>query len=190
MALSSEEIEQIAKATANEVVAALEELDEAVTSRDLLVGMVVGEGAIPVHGREHRKEVCYGCRIDPSKPLEAGNVMATTKDAIGILSAQEVRDLCSEIIETPDGRCNRARGIREAAKACKEKYPNDPAAYFGCFIPKFRATTEVLPSEKGRRCARCGKTKGVKYRAGTGLWLCDECFTLWPQPSESPESHH
>ena len=36
-----------------------------------------------------------------------------------------------------------------------------------------------------RRCARCGKYKpDVKYRSGTGLWLCDECFRLWA-PSSS-----
>jgi hypothetical protein len=138
MTLSNDEIRQIAKATADEVVAALEELDEAVASRDLLVGMVVGEGAIPVHGREHRKAVCHGCRIDPSKPLEAGNVMATTTDAIGVLSQQEVRAWCSEIVESPDGRCGRAMAIRKAAEECKAAHPGDSEAYFSCFIPRFR----------------------------------------------------
>jgi len=139
MPLSNEEIREIAQATAKEVLAALEEAEEELATRDLLVGMVVGEGAIPVHGRENRKAVCYGCRIDPDKPLEAGNVMATTKDAIGMLSAQEVRDWCSEIVERPDGRCDRAMAIRKAAQKCKAAHPDDSQAYFACFVPEFRA---------------------------------------------------
>lgn len=139
MQLSRNEIQQIAKATAEEVLAALEEAEEALATRDLLVGMVIGEGAIPLHGRENRKELCRGCRIDPAKPLEAGNVMATTKDAIGTLSQQEVRDWCSEIEETPDGRRERAMAIRQGAQECKAAHLDDSQAYFSCFIPKFRA---------------------------------------------------
>jgi len=139
MALSREEVQRIAKETADQVAARLQEMQEDIATRDLLIGIVIGEGAILVHGRETRKAPCHGCRIDPGKPLEAGNVMATTENAIGTLSVQEVRDLCSEIIETPDGRCVRTRTIREAAKECKEKYPTDSKAYFECFIPKFRA---------------------------------------------------
>lgn len=138
MALSKEEIQEIALRTADEVVAQLDKLKEEVATRDLLVAMVIGEGAVPVHGRETRKAPCRGCRIDLTKPLEAGNVMATTEDAFGILNQQEVRDWCSEIIETPDGRCTRARTIRESAQECKAKYPEDSQKYFECFIPKFR----------------------------------------------------
>jgi len=139
MALSREEIEQIAEATADEVMTRLHKTKEELAARDLLIGIVIGEGAIPVHGRETRKEPCHGCRIDSSKPLEAGNVMVTTEDAIGTLSQDEVRNWCSEIIEMPDGRCTRARTIREAARECKEKYPTDTKGYFECFLPRFRA---------------------------------------------------
>ena len=139
MALSKEEIQEIAKATAHAVIEGLQEAQEAVEDRDIFIATVIGEGAIPVHGRETRKAPCHGCRIDPTKPLEAGNVMVTTKDAIGTLAVQEVREWCSEIIETPDGRCKRAIGLRKAAQECKEKYPTDSQKYLECFIPKFRA---------------------------------------------------
>lgn len=138
MPLTKEEIREIAVKTADEVMTHLAKAKDDIATRDLLIGIFIGEGAIPVHGRENRKASCHGCRIDPTKPLEAGNVMANTEDAIGTLSAQEVRDWCSEIVETPDGRCKRARGLREAARECKEKHPDDPKAYFECFIPRFR----------------------------------------------------
>ena len=109
--------------------------------RDVVVGEVLGAGAIPLHGREDRKAPCRGCRIDPSKPMEAGNVMATTEDAIGTLSQDEVRDWCSELVELPDGRCERARGIREAARACKEQHPKDTRAFFECYAPRFSELT-------------------------------------------------
>ncbi len=138
MTLSESEIQDIAKITALEVVAVIGVLEEEIEIRDVAVGSMMGDGAIPVHGREKRKAPCRGCRLDPSKPLEAGNVMATTEDAIGTLSPDEVRDWCSEIMETKDGRCTRAMGLRKAAQECKEKYPNDSQKYFECFIPKFR----------------------------------------------------
>lgn len=141
MVLTKEEINEIARVTADQVIASLEDLKEQVATRDIFISTIIGEGAIPVHGRETRKEPCYGCRIDPDKPLEAGNVMVTTENAFGTLSASEVRDWCSEIIETEDGRCSRARGIRAAAQECKEKYPDDSQKYFECFIPKFRGAT-------------------------------------------------
>ena len=137
MTLSEEEIKQIGKAVAYEII----EIKDALEVRDVLIGAIVGEGAIPVHGRETRKAPCHGCRIDPSGLLEAGNVMVTTEDAIGTLSQAEVRNWCSEIIETADGRCKRARGLREAARECKEKFPTDSQKYFECFIPKFRELT-------------------------------------------------
>jgi len=141
MALSREEIQEIAVKTADGVIEKLEKVREEITTRDLLIGTVIGEGAIPVHGRENRKEPCRGCRIDPSGPLEASNIMATTKDAIGTLSPDEVRNWCSEIEETPDGRCQRAIAIRKAAQECKEKFPDDTKGYFDCFIPKFRTVS-------------------------------------------------
>lgn len=139
MALSREDVEKIAKATADEVMAQLEQQREELVLRDFIIGGVIGSGAIPLHGREARKEPCHGCRIDPSKPLEAGNVMATTKGAIGTLSQDEVRGWCSEIIETPNGRCERVMGIREAAKRCKELFPTDTEAFFRCYAPAWAA---------------------------------------------------
>lgn len=141
MALSRDEIEQIAQMTADEVVARLRKQEEERVYRDLIIGSTVGEGAIPLHGRETRKAPCRGCRIDPARPLEAGNVMTTTEDAIGTLNPDEVRNWCSEIIEVPDGRCQRVRSIREAARECKEKYPADTAKYFECFVPRFATVT-------------------------------------------------
>jgi len=138
MALSREEIQEIAVKTADGVIEKLEKVREEITTRDLLIGTVIGEGAIPVHGRENRKEPCHGCRIDPTKPLEAGNGMFNTEGAIGLLSKSEVEKWCSELIEDTDGRCTRARGLREAARECKGKYPDDPKAYFECFIARFR----------------------------------------------------
>lgn len=105
--------------------------------KDAAIGALLGDGAIPLHGRETRKAVCRACRIDPTKPLEAGNVMATTEDAIGTLSKDEVREWCSELVEVGDGRCHRSLGIRQAAKECKEQHPSDTKAYFECFAPRF-----------------------------------------------------
>ena len=113
--------------------------------KDAVIGALIGDGAIPLHGRESRKAVCRACRIDPTKPLEAGNVMATTEDAIGTLSKDEVRDWCSELVEVGDGRCHRSLGIREAAKECKEQHPSDTKAYFDCFLPRF---TRLTSSER------------------------------------------
>jgi len=145
--LSDEDVDRIA-------IAVVEKAREDVDIRDVIIGSAMGEGAIPVYGRETRKEVCHACRIDPSKPLEAGNVMATTGNAFGILSQEEVRNWCSEIIEVADGRCARARSIREAARECKEKYPEDTEAFFRCYIPAFsQATKESNPTT--RICPVC-----------------------------------
>ena len=141
MPLTKEEIGQIATRTADEVMERIREQEKERELRDLLIGSTIGEGAIPLRGRETRKEPCHGCRIDPTKPLEPGNVMATTSDAIGTLSAKEVRDWCSEITEDPDGRCERVRAIRKAARECKEKYPHDTAKFFECYAPAFASIT-------------------------------------------------
>jgi len=106
---------------------------------NMIIGTTFGEGAIPVNGRETRKAPCRGCRIDTAKPLEAGNCMVTTEDAIGTLSPNEVRDWCSGIVELQDGRCERARAIKEAARECKEKHPNDTEEFFACYAPAFAA---------------------------------------------------
>ena len=138
MALTKEEIGQIATRTADKV---MERIRERQMLRDVIIGSAIGEGAIPLYGRETRKEPCHGCRIDPGKPLEAGNVMSTTNNAIGTLAPDEVRNWCSEIIEVTDGRCQRARAIKEAARECKEKYPTDTEKFFTCYAPAFSAIT-------------------------------------------------
>lgn len=142
MGLSREEIQEIAIKTADELVSRLRQEQEDREFRDSIIGSIVGEGAIPLHGRETRKAPCHGCRIDPTKPLEAGNIMATTSDAIGTLSANEVRDWCSELTEDPDGRCVRVRSIREAAKRCKGLHPSDTKKFFECYAPAWAAITK------------------------------------------------
>lgn len=142
MPLTREEIAQIATRTADEVMDRISLEREERELRDHIIGGAMGEGAIPLYGRETRKEPCHGCRIDPGKPLEAGNVMATTNNAIGTLAPDEVRNWCSEIIEVTDGRCQRARAIKEAARVCKEKYPEDTAKFFECYAPAFSKITK------------------------------------------------
>lgn len=138
MPLSEEEVEQLAKEVASEITVHILLVEEQIEMGNILVGELIGAGAIPVHGRENRKEPCEACRIDPNGPLEAGNVMATTKDAIGTLSESEVRDWCSTIVERKNGRCERAMSIRKAAEECKAAHPTDTQAYFECFVPHFR----------------------------------------------------
>lgn len=142
MPLTAEEVKQIATATADEVMERMKHEEEEQAVRDIIIGFAMGEGAIPLHGRETRKEPCHGCRIDPTKPLEAGNVMATTSNAIGTLAPDEVRNWCSEIIEAPDGRCIRVRAIREAAKRCKELHPSDTKKFFECYCPAWATITK------------------------------------------------
>jgi len=142
MGLTREEAKEIGQIVADEVIERMAYQKEQLELRDHIIGSAMGGGAIPVHGRETRKEPCSGCRIDPDKPLEAGNVMATTEGAIGTLAPDEVRNWCSEIIETPDGRCLRVRGIRQAAKECREKYPEDTEKFFQCYAPAWAATTK------------------------------------------------
>ena len=143
MSLTKEEIRAIAVASADELFNRIKQQQEDRELRDMLIGSIMGEGAIPIRGRETRKEPCYGCRMDPSKPLEAGNVMATTEGAIGTLSAKEVRDWCSEIVEVTDGRCERVRKIREAARECREKYPSDTRRFFECYTPAWASITKA-----------------------------------------------
>jgi hypothetical protein len=142
MEFTREDVREIAKQVADEVLVRLQKEQGELVYRDLIIGAIIGEGAIPIHGRENIKAPCTGCRLDPTKPLEAGNVMVTTKGAIGTLSPSEVRDWCSEIIELPNGRCQRARAIKEAARECKEKYPADTRKFFACYAPAFATITK------------------------------------------------
>lgn len=143
MALTKDEIEKIAEATANIVISRLENVQGDVELRNIIIGCIIGEGAIPVHGRENRKAPCTGCRIDLDKPFDADNFLGTTEGAIGSLNKEEAREWCSELVEVKDGRCKRVQGIHEAAIKCKEKYPNDSNRYFSCFVPSWGA----LPKE-------------------------------------------
>lgn len=138
MILTQEQINEIANQVADDILSKVKQIEDEINNRDLLVGKLIGDGAIPVNGRENFKAPCKGCRIDLSKPFEAGNAMVTTEGAIGTLSQEEVRDWCSELIEETDGRCERARAIKEAAEECKAKYPDNSTEYFACFIPKFK----------------------------------------------------
>ncbi len=163
MPLTTGEISQIATRTADEVMERVSLEREERELRDHIIGGAMGEGAIPLYGRETRKEPCHGCRIDPGKPLEAGNVMATTNNAIGTLAPDEVRNWCSEIIEVADGRCQRARNIKEAARECKEAYPEDTAKFFACYAPAFSKITKE--SNPGGNPMKKIDTPAVFYHA-------------------------
>lgn len=134
MPLTDREIGEIAHRTAEEVMARVREQE---ADLDILLGTVAGPGAIPLYGRETRKEPCSCCLIEPEGPNVPENRMCTTKGAIGTLADREEREWCSEIILVEDGRCERARGIRQAAKECKERYPEDTTEFFQCFAPAF-----------------------------------------------------
>jgi hypothetical protein len=137
--LSNEDVNRIAEAV-------VEKAAEDVGVRDIMIGSAMGKGAIPLYGRETRKEPCACCLIDFDGPNSPENRMCTTKGAIGILSDREEREWCSEIKIVSDGRCARARSIREAARECKEMYPEDTEAFFRCYIPAFsQATKESNP---------------------------------------------
>ena len=103
--------------------------------RDIFLGAAIGDGAIPLYGRENRKEPCRCCKTD-------SKLMCTTSGAIGILSQREIKEWCSEIIEVPDGRCERVKKIREAAAECKRLHPSDTKAFFECYAPKFASLTK------------------------------------------------
>ena len=140
MPLTTEEIKQIATRTADEVIGRIRETE---TDLDILHGTAAGPGAIPLYGRETRQEPCDCCLIDPGSPDVPENRMCTTKGAIGILSNREEREWCSEINVVADGRCERARSIREAAAECREKHPADTRRFFECFAPAFGRLTKA-----------------------------------------------
>ena len=138
--LSQEDVNRIAEAVVEKAV-------EDMGIRDIMIGSAMGKGAIPLYGRETRKEPCSCCLIDPEAQNIPENRMCTTKGAIGTLSDREERDWCSEIKIVSDGRCARAMAIREAARECKEKHPDDTEAFFKCYIPAFsQATRESNPA--------------------------------------------
>jgi len=169
--LSDEDVDRIAEAV-------VEKAMEDVEVRDIMIGSAMGKGAIPLYGRETRKELCSCCLIDPEGSNIPENRMCTTKGAIGILSDREEREWCSEIKIVSDGRCARARSIREAARECKEKYPEDTEAFFRCYIPAFsqitkasnpakelwEMTLEQYALEKGARPAWVKAGYGETYR--------------------------
>lgn len=132
--LSDEDVERIATAV-------VEKAKEDVGIRDVIIGSAMGKGAIPLYGRETRKEPCSCCLIEPEGPNAPENRMCTTSGAIGTLKDSEEREWCSEINIVSDGRCARARSIREAARECKEKYPEDTAKFFECYVPAFSQIT-------------------------------------------------
>lgn len=116
MALTQEDIHEIAEVTARKVIEEIQELQDDLAERDSYIGMFIGDGAIPVHGREKIKLPCHGCRIDPDKPFGPDNAMLNTKGAIGTLSKDEIREWCSEIVEVRDGRCERVRRMKSALR--------------------------------------------------------------------------
>ncbi|GAI77238.1 unnamed protein product, partial [marine sediment metagenome] len=103
--LSDEDVNRIAEAVVEKAV-------EDVGVRDIMIGSVMGKGAIPLYGRETRKEPCACCLIDPAGPNAPENRMCSTKSAIGVLNDREEREWCSEIKIVPDGRCAREGGER------------------------------------------------------------------------------
>lgn len=126
---------------------------EEVNICDIMVGELLGPGAIPLEGRENRRESCHCCLIDPEGPNEPGNRMCTTKGAIGTLKDSEEREWCSEIIIVPDGRCGRARNLREAAARCKEAHPKDTRSFFECYAPEFsKIAHHTNPKAKEGTC--------------------------------------
>lgn len=133
--LSQEDVNRIAEAV-------VEKAMEDVGVRDIMIGSAIGKGAIPLYGRETRKEPCSCCLIDPEGPNAPENRMCTTKNAIGLLSDREEREWCSEIRIVSDGRCARARTIGKAARECKERHPEDTEAFFRCYLPAFSQITK------------------------------------------------
>lgn len=129
------EIDQVAEAIA-------EKIKDQLDIRDVALSGAMGPGAIPLYGRETRKETCSCCLINPDGPNTPENRMCTTSGAIGTLKDSEERDWCSTIEIVPDGRCDRAMKIREAAAECKEKYSGDTTKFFECYAPAFSRLTE------------------------------------------------
>ncbi|MBA7588701.1 hypothetical protein ES708_30768 [subsurface metagenome] len=161
--MRQEEVESLASTIADRV---KEEITRGVGIRDVVIGSAMGEGAIPLYGRETRKEPCSCCLIEPEGPNTPENRMCTTKGAIGTLNDREEREWCSEIKIVADGRCARARSIREAAKVCKEKHPADTTKFFECYIPAFSQITKG--SNPGKEPWQTTEAVG---NLGKGAWV-------------------
>ena len=177
--LSETEINQIAEAVA-------ERVEEDMGIRDVIIGGAMGEGAIPLYGRELRKEPCSCCLIDPSKPSIPENRMCTTSSAIGTMKDSEEREWCSEINIVPDGRCARARKIKEAARVCKEKYPEDTTKFFECYAPAFsKITRGSNPSSHERKLTPTGIKEGTHpYHAPDDIPI-----KVWPVRAPTGEGY-
>jgi len=194
MALTREEIDQIAVITADKVIASISEQEEELALRDMIIGEALGEGAIPLYGRETRKEPCSCCLIDPEGPNEPANRMCTTKSAIGTLNDREERDWCSEINIVPDGRSARARAIREAARECKEKYPEDTQKFFECYAPAFSKITEVsnparVRFDRGDIDSAIGAAKRLKSDRDLYVFATYLGYTIDKMPPPRSQSH-
>jgi len=140
MPLSNEEITEIATRTADEVMGQIRfggSEEGLAAAKDAVLGV----GAYIMPERHGTKGACTCCIIDPSKPIVPKNLMCTTTGAIGTLKDSEEEELCDELIFVKDGRCARARGLREASEECKEKHPHDTKKFFECYIPKFSEIT-------------------------------------------------
>ncbi len=111
---------------------------------NILVGEVIGTGAIPVKGRHKKKAPCNCCKIDPHGPNEPANRLCTTSGAIGTLSQQEQVDWCSKIHVVESELCKRAALVRSTAADCKSRFQGDVHGFFNCFANAF----EPVPLEK------------------------------------------
>jgi len=132
--MDSKDIDAAAEEIANRVITRVAFVQ---ADLDMLVGEVIGAGAIPMKGRENRKAPCMCCLIDPKGPNEPKNRLCTTKGAIGTLNDQEEVDWCSKITVLANGRCARAKQIQTVAKECKTKYSGNVHGFFNCFAKAF-----------------------------------------------------
>jgi len=66
--LSDENVNRIAEAL-------VEKAAGDIGIRDIMIGSAMGKGAIPLYGRETRKEPCSCCIIDPEGPTAPDNGM-------------------------------------------------------------------------------------------------------------------
>ncbi|GAH61055.1 unnamed protein product, partial [marine sediment metagenome] len=185
--LSDDDVNRIAEAI-------VEKAREGVGIRDVIIGSAMGKGAIPLYGRETRKEPCSCCLIDPEGPNAPENRMCTTKGAIGTLKDSEERNWCSEIKIVSDGRCARARAISEAARVCKEKHPYDTEAFFRCYIPAFSQATRGSNPDTGTSIIDlrgdydeiAHVREGILYRKGNivQVWWDKWGKETWTAPGE------
>ena len=105
---------------------------------DAVITAMIGPGGIVVDEKKARESPCQCILIDPKGSNVSANRMCTSKGIIGTLSDTEEREYCKDVTLVSDGRADRARRIREAAKRCKGLHPGDTKAFFGCYILAFR----------------------------------------------------